>query len=77
MRGITPLAQCDGGILCAVDNGLAADEDASAIELVGAKDAFDPLPEVDWKNQCTSTGAVPAGVANQLTSEDLQTAFAI
>ena len=31
-----------------LDNGLAADEDASAIELVGPKDAFDPLPEVDW-----------------------------
>ena len=61
MHGITPLAQSDGGILCAVDNGLAADEDASAIELVGEKDAFDPLPEVDWKKPfhlyaCCSSG---------------------
>ena len=48
MRGITPLAQCDGGVLCAVNQGWDADEDAAAIELVGDRDAFDPLPEHDW-----------------------------
>ena len=48
MRGITPLAISNAGVLVAEDDGdLSNTDEGAALELTDPADAFDPLPELN------------------------------